>query len=249
MDRLIGLVPAAGRATRLGPLPCSKEILPVGVRVEAGERRPKVAAQYLLDRFCAAGASQALIVLRQGKWDIPAYFAAVDPGLDLAWVVTDDTPGPPYTLDRAYPFVRQATVLFGFPDIVFEPADAYRALLARLAQGAEVVLGAFPAHRPQALDMIDVDAAGRVRELVLQPAATGLRLTWMCAVWSAAFTEFLHRHTAATPDTETSVGHVLRAALAAGRRIDAVVFEDGRYVDIGTPQDLERAQRWLAERA
>jgi glucose-1-phosphate thymidylyltransferase len=248
MSDPIGLVPAAGRATRLGPQPCSKEVFPIGVAVEQGRSRPKAVCEYLLERFAAAGAREAVVVLRHGKWDIPQHLASVSTGLDLAYVVAGDTPGPPYTIDRAYPFVRGRTVLFGFPDIVFEPVEAYRPLVERLgARGVDAVLGGFPAHRPEALDMIDVDPCGRVRSLVIQPRTTDLRLTWICAVWSASFTELLHRHVAALPQTETSIGHVVRAALDAGLRIEAVAFEHGRYLDIGTPEDLRRAGRWLGE--
>ncbi len=44
---IIGLIPAAGQATRLAPLPCSKELYPIGL--ERGGARPKVVCEYLLD--------------------------------------------------------------------------------------------------------------------------------------------------------------------------------------------------------
>src|SRR5687767_13356160 len=50
---LLGLIPAAGRAERLGPLPCSKELLPIGFRETPRGPSPKVAGHYLLERFRA----------------------------------------------------------------------------------------------------------------------------------------------------------------------------------------------------
>ena len=73
---IVGLVPAGGRAERIAPLPCSKELFPIGFQMMKGnaQSRPKVVCQYLLEKFQLAGITQAYLVLRKGKWDIPAYF-------------------------------------------------------------------------------------------------------------------------------------------------------------------------------
>ena len=47
---IIGLIPASGGATRLQPIPCSKELLPVGFRqLSNGNPAPKVISQNLLE--------------------------------------------------------------------------------------------------------------------------------------------------------------------------------------------------------
>ena len=38
----------------------------------------------------------------------------------------------------------------------------------------------------------DCDEAGLVREVVMKPVSTNLTHGWCCAVWTPAFTEFLH---------------------------------------------------------
>ena len=102
-NEVIGLIPCAGHATRITPLPCSKEVLPVGLgRTSEGFLRPKVVSHYLLEKMRRGGVSKAFFILRKGKWDIPQYYgngAAV--GMDLGYLVTDRTYGPPYTLDEA----------------------------------------------------------------------------------------------------------------------------------------------------
>ena len=45
--------------------------------------------------------------------------------MQLGYLVTEKTFGPPYTLDEAYPFVRGRRVALGFPDILIEPQNAY----------------------------------------------------------------------------------------------------------------------------
>ena len=73
---VVGVIAAAGRATRLAPLPCSKELLPIGVHREpaALRGRPKAVSQYLLERMRAAGARRVFFVVRGGKFDIADYY-------------------------------------------------------------------------------------------------------------------------------------------------------------------------------
>ena len=72
----MGLVPAGGKGKRISPLPCSKELYPVGFH-DAHEDlglRPKVVSHYLLEKMRLANITKTYIILRKGKWDIPAYF-------------------------------------------------------------------------------------------------------------------------------------------------------------------------------
>ena len=71
-----GIVPAAGRGTRIQPLAFSKELLPVGSRRDEGVERPCAVSEYLLDRMVAAGATKLCFVIAPGKSDILAYYGA-----------------------------------------------------------------------------------------------------------------------------------------------------------------------------
>jgi NDP-sugar pyrophosphorylase family protein len=172
-QEVVGLVPAAGLAKRLQPFPCSKEVYPVGFVSDrqTGRPRPKVAAHYLLEKFRAAGITKAYLVIRDGKWDIPNYFREGGVvGLSLAYIVIAGSLGPPDTIDRAYPFLEQKRVAFGFPDILFGPDDAYRQLIAAQERtGADVVLGLHRVYDHRVWDMVDCDADGLVRNIVMKP--------------------------------------------------------------------------------
>lgn len=256
--RVVGVVPAAGRGTRVGLLPCSKEIYPVGTRIDVvsgrPERRPKVAAHYLLDQMRRSGAQTAYMIIGQGKWDIPAYLddgALAD--IALAYLTMRRSPSTADSIDRAFPFVHDALVLLGFPDILIEPADAFSRLLERQrASGADAVLGLFEAQEPHRVDLVQLAADGRVRRIVIKPRRTRLRQCWLIAVWTPRFTGFLHAHLAegagGPREDELFVGHVIQAAIDAGFVVDTVCFAGASYHDIGTPGDLLRAQDLLARR-
>lgn len=253
---IVGIIPAAGKATRIAPLPCSKEIYPVGFRMtDNGQSvRPKAVGQYLLEHFHRAGARRAYIVIRKGKWDIPEYFgdgASLD--LSIGYLIMNLPHGAPYTIDQAYAFVRHATVVFGFPDILIEPDDAFPRVVAHLeATGADLVLGIFPTDQPHLADPIEFDDQGRIRQIIVKPAQTDLRFTWIVAAWGPSFTEFMHEHLAdlerradADPSTrrEVYMSHVFMAAIEAGLRLEALHLPGAQYLDIGVPPNLVQALR------
>jgi glucose-1-phosphate thymidylyltransferase len=252
---IVGLLPAGGQATRIAPLPCSKEIYPAGFRAVGEDQslRPKVVCHYLLEKYRRAGATKTYIILRPGKWDIPAYLGdgrMVE--MNLAYLMMGLPFGAPYTLDQAYPFVQEARVVFGFPDILFQPEDAFVQLLARqVATQADLVLGLFAADQPHKMDMVEIEQ-GRVRQIVIKPAQTHLRYTWIIAAWTPAFTHFMHDYlisaqmgqVAGQKQGELFVGDVIQAAIEAGLPVEHVFFPNDRYLDIGTPDNLIKALDW-----
>ncbi len=106
---LIGLVPAGGKATRISPLPLSKELYPVGFRgdvddikknnqLNQAKLRPKVVSHYLLEKMQLAGIDKAYFILRPGKWDIPAYFGdGAMLSMNLGYLIMGLPYGVPFT--------------------------------------------------------------------------------------------------------------------------------------------------------
>ena len=261
----VGLVPAAGQGKRISPMPCSKEIIPVGFRqiVSPGDLRPKVVSHYLFEKYRRAGVVNTFVVLRDGKWDIPAYYGdGAMLGLHLAYIVISQSEGPPDTIDRAYSFVKNSQVAFGFPDILFGPKDVYERLFGRLEETrADIVLGLYRAHSCRAMDMVRFGKDGRVHELLLKPARTRLKYAWICAVWGPTFSKFMHVRLRACragegfasgdrrtidPQGDLPMGAVLCEAVRAGLHVNSVAFPKDSYVDIGTPTDLYATVRRMS---
>ncbi len=252
----VGLIPAGGKAERISPLPCSKEIFPVGFGdiSRNGQIRPKVAAHYLLEKMRLAGAEKAYFVLAKGKWDIPAYFGNGSlVNMALGYLMTDLTYGVPFTIDSAFLFLKNKHVLFGFPDIILQPDDVFVRLMDRMkVSNADIVLGLFWAENPQKMDMVELKTDGTIKDIHIKPLQTNLKWTWIVAVWNDAFTQFMHdivnRHLdfiAASASEfsmedrkEIFMGDVIREAIGSDLKIDQVMFSRGTYIDIGSPEDL-----------
>lgn len=257
--QLVGLIPAAGSATRLGPLPMSKELYPLAIDLRGATPSPRirVAAEYLIEAMSRGGASKAFVILRPGKWDVPAFFGdGSELGVPLAYLLVHVPFGVPFTLDQAFPFTKDATVLVGFPDIVFRPRDAFVPLIEQLdARDADVALGLFRTDEPHKVGLVECSADGWVKAIHEKSSITHLEYMWALAAWRPSFSAFLHelvrqRLPSLTEPTaaqgrdryhvhsELRLSDVLQAAITNGLRIASVRFDDGAYIDIGTPDQL-----------
>lgn len=239
----VALIPAAGRAVRLGGVEGSKEILEVGA-----SRRPVV--RFLLDGLARAGIEVAYLMIRPEKQDIPRRLGdRAETGVRIVYVTVPETRSICETLDRARPFVGERSVVLGFPDVLFRPEDAFARIVARRREsGAHAVLALVPTDRPEKADLVRADPDGRVTAIEIKPRETDLRCTWIGAVWGPEVTELMHELVRAgrsgAGGRELYPSDVLLEAMDRGLRVEAVPLPEGRHLDVGTPEDLERAARW-----
>ena len=250
-DDVIGLIPAAGTASRMEYLPFSKELYPIGMQpFGVNKQIPKVSSMHLIDSMKKAGVSNFYSVIREGKWDIPAYFnngRLFD--INMAYLIADKAYGVPYTLNQVYPFATDKTIVMGFPDIVFKPEDAYSKLLDQLDSKPEidVLLGLFPVDDTSKWDTVVLDKNKELKAINIKSDTAGNKdMAWIMAGWRNRFSDFLNTYiesyvTKAVFDSknELQLSTIFLAALDAGIKIDTIKFERGFCVDIGTQEGLE----------
>ena len=257
-NKYVGLIPAAGRASRLPNLSCSKEIYPVPASAKKNVQKLTPVSSYLIQSYKLASVNNVKMILREGKEDIlEALGNGQRYGVQLSYLYTKIFYGPPYSLDAAYSDVKNKIVAIGFPDILFTPRDAFVSLFNKQEQTqADVVLGLFVAPHPHKMDMVEFDSAGNIKCIQIKPSESSLKWTWILAVWSPVFTEFMHQSLKKLlPEFESKqrqechVGTIFQLALEEGIRFDYVHFDDGELIDIGTPDDLHRVEHscpdWL----
>lgn len=255
--KLVGLFPAAGRGSRLGTIPCSKEIMPLGFQASAMVSEndeelwhPVTAIETHLRAFKLAGVQQVGIVVGQAKWDIVRYLGNGERfELPIAYFYQEQLHGMPFALDLAYPWVKKATILFSMPDTLITPINALSRLVAhhRLRK-ADVTLGLFNTEMPHKFGMVELGDKDQIVNFVDKPTQTHLKLMWGCAVWSSRFTRFMHDYLAAIelPSQEVVLSDLFLAALKAGYYIEPFQIPDGHYHDIGTPESFQTAVYDLA---
>src|SRR5579871_5299933 len=113
-----GIVPAAGKGSRIQPLAFSKELLPVCSR-EGDGRRPRAVCDYLMERLVMGGASKICVVISSGKSDILEYYGGSAYSATLCYAVQPQPDGLCDAIFRALPVIsRDEPVLVGLPDTV-----------------------------------------------------------------------------------------------------------------------------------
>lgn len=257
-NQVVGIIPCAGLGTRLGPLPFSKELYPLGKRINKGKPTSKVACEYLLDHMSDAGIREIHFILRQGKWDIPAFIkGGLNFGINACYHVADYLFGVPFSVNQAYPIIKGKIVALGFPDILFKPKYAYSKLINELSSNSKisVVLGLMPISRPDKWDMVVLDVHNNVTKLIIKSdQGSQVPFGWTIAVWKPNFSDFLNiavnerLKSNIQNDLETNeiyFGHMLTEAISAGLIVKGVIFENGECLDIGTPEDLEMGHSFL----
>jgi len=253
-EHLIGIIPAAGKGTRVAPLPGSKELFPVGFsEIElGGEKRyyPKVVSQYLVDQMTTAGVQQIYMVISEDKGDILRYYGSGKRfGAHIIYLMVDEMIGMPYTINTAFPLVKDATILFGMPDTIFRPENAFSLLLAQHTRySADLTLGLFATDQPWRFGMVGYDDEYRLTTCIDKPAQTNLKFMWGNACWGPGFSELLNNgiQTALSGESnkrEIVLGDYFWNAVETGLNVRVYPFDQGEYVDIGSPKDLMWAVR------
>ena len=239
----VGLIPAAGVGSRLPDRNSSKEVLQV--RGRDGQFRPVIA--HLLTSMEMAGVTEVTAVIRDGKQDVMDYLSKENwHHFSFAHKFTAGTSGVPETVAIGLEQIGQKNVLFGFPDILFEPQSAFQDMIGELENGtADVALGLFPTSTPNKMDMVGVDDEGCVQVIDIKPATTSLELTWILAAWKPTFSDYLMK-TLQRDGYGEHLGEIFQRAIVDGLSICSTSFCSGRSIEMGTPVDLARASRLLA---
>jgi glucose-1-phosphate thymidylyltransferase len=216
---IVGVIPAAGYATRLQPLSGSKEMLPV-------QGRPVM--DYVIGRMRCAGCTELRIVTRTEKEDVIAHAEELGASIVLAY---PSTTGESFAEGIAG-LAPDEIVLMGWPDTIWEPEDGYCPLVEAVEGGHEIALGLFQTPDLERSDVVSFDEAGRVTGVHIKPAKPPSGWIWGCAAARARALVGLER--------EAWPGSFFDSLCKKGLELYSVRLSDV-WLDIGTKEALERA--------
>ena len=213
--RTWGIIPAAGIGSRIQPLAFSKELLPLGTRIDdAGAERPRAVSDHLVERLVLAGATRLCFVISPAKTDILRHFGHRALGADVCYAIQPVDPA--------------ADLLVGLPDSLWFPREA----LATVPPG-ELGFLLFPVAQPALFDAVDTDSQGRVMAVRTKEPADGPGWIWGALRLPVAVLAALHALWVARGSRDEFLGPLVNAYLAQGGRAVGVRAGD-RYVDVGT---------------
>jgi glucose-1-phosphate thymidylyltransferase len=122
---------------------------------------------------------------------------------------------------------------------------------ARRAEGADLALGVFPVDEPERLAPVEMADDGTVLQIHDKPGHRRWPNSWGIAAWSRTFTDFCSTWDEAREKSSPKEGvlsDAFEAARVAGLKVRAQRFDDGKMMDIGTPQGLRASLALLGER-
>ncbi len=237
-----GIIPAAGKGTRIQPLAFSKELLPVGGRYEGAERRPRAVSDYLMERMALGGATRICFVISPGKSDILEYYGGSAWSATLCYSVQPRPSGLCDAIFRALPVIDpEAPVVVGLPDTIWFPADALRQL-----PDDRFSFLLFPVDRPEQFDAVMADASGRIAEIQVKQPGAASRWIWGAFKMPGRTLHALHDLWRERGQSDEYVGTLVNAWIARGGAAWAV-RAGASYFDVGTMDGYLAAMRMLSE--
>jgi dTDP-glucose pyrophosphorylase len=235
-----GIVPAAGAGSRIQPLAFSKELLPVGSRMDSNVERPRAVSEYLVERMVSAGATHICFVVSPGKSDILEYFGGSIGPARVCYTVQPRPAGLCDAIFQALPFLApDEDVVVGLPDTIWFPSDALKTLPAGVLSFL-----LFPVARPELFDAVVTDDASNVQEIQVKQANATSHWVWGAFAMPVRVLSELHNLWLQRGRTDEYIGTLVNAFLAAGGR--AVGVRSGEaYVDVGTLNGYREAMKLL----
>jgi dTDP-glucose pyrophosphorylase len=239
-----GIIPAAGIGSRIQPLAFSKELLPVGSRLDQGRERPRAVSEYLIDRMLTAGVTHLCMVISPGKSDLIAYYGAGVRGVPVCYVVQPEPSGLCDAVFRALPLIGpEERVIIGLPDTIWFPEDA----LMRLGdRGLSFLL--FPVEHPERFDAVLLDDDDRVLEIQVKRDGAATPWVWGALKLRGSELATLHRLYLERDRQDMYLGTLVNAHLARGGAAWGTRAGES-YVDVGTLDGYREAMRLLQGKA
>ena len=241
---MLGIIPAAGAGTRIQPLAFSKELLPVGGRLDGTIERPRAVSEYLVERLTIAGATKICFVISAGKSDILEYYGGGTlNSASFIFVVQPQPAGLCDAIFHAAPVVQpHEPVAIGLPDTIWFPENGLTAL-----PDDQLSFLLFPVEQPQHFDAVVTDKNGRVEEIQVKEA--NARSSWVWGAFKMPGSVFheLHQLWLTREPRDEYFGTLVNEYIARGG--SAVGVRAGEsYVDVGTLHGYREAIMLLNER-
>jgi dTDP-glucose pyrophosphorylase len=236
-----GIVPAAGSGSRIQPLAFSKELLPVGSRLDGDTERPRAVSEYLIERMVQAGVTNICFVVSPGKSDIMEYFGGSFEAAHICYTVQPKPAGLCDAIFRALPLIRpDDSVAVGLPDTIWFPENG----LGQLPLD-ELAFLLFPVSHPEFFDSVIADRDGRVHQIEVKNPKADSRWIWGAFSMPGRVMRELYDLWKEPSRGDEYFGTLVNAYLQRGGKARGV-RAGTTYVDVGTVHGYRESVRMLA---
>lgn len=237
-----GLIPAAGRGTRLEPMTLAipKELLIVG---------NTAIIEYVITAMKAVGITDITIIVGWRKHAILDYLGSGERlGVKLSYVVQDNRDGLAKAVLAGEHLSDHEPFLVVLGDNFFYPPTFLKEILTfHTKKKAEATIGVAQVSDPTRHGMIKPGADDRISDLVEKPTRQNSPSTLGCIgiyVFSPAIFQAI-RKTKPGVNKEYQLTDAIKIMIDQGHTVCYKEIQ-GRHIDIGTIADLNEANKFLS---
>jgi glucose-1-phosphate thymidylyltransferase len=235
-----GIIPAAGKGSRIQPLAFSKELLPLS----GNARRPRAVSDYLMERLTLGGARRICFVISPEKSDILQYYGGSAWNASICYTVQPRPEGLCDAIFCALPVIEpRAPVLVGLPDTIWFPADAMQSL-----PDDRFSFLLFPVSAPQFFDSVEWAESGRITAIRVKEPSAVSNWIWGAFKLPQSILQELFDLWEERGRTDQFIGTLVTAWIERGGEAWAVPAGTS-YLDVGTMDGYLEAMRIMADSA
>jgi glucose-1-phosphate thymidylyltransferase len=247
--RVFGVIPAAGKGTRLAPLPFSKELFPLGFIKSQDKYYVRPVSHYLLETFKKAEIKDIFWITSEDKSDIQKYYkSGTSYQMNFCYLNQDEPKGMVDAITCIDPWLRTEEdylIALGMPDTLFYPEDMFIQMKDLLLSPThfDVVLGIFHTEQWGKLGMVEFKEENGlhiVSKITDKPKIKPQTdFAWGTAIWRSSFQNILQKVLPrGKADKEYTLSEAFNYAIDHGLKVGAI--KGSKYMDIGTIEDLQK---------
>lgn len=232
----IGLIPCAGKGSRLG-LPFSKEMFP-----DVHQTHYSPIIFHTIQAMKNAGIEHLIFTINPSKTDILKYLGnGKQFGLNFSYCIHPEPKSLPHSVNEAYHMIKDKTVVFAMPDTIIKPSNFIKQLTEQHEKNQEskVTLGCFKTDKPWKFGMVK-ENNNIVEEIIDKSKSSTLEWMWGTIVWEPECTEqineFVNYHDENNPK-ELILTDTFKELLDK-KQVYCYCFKEGQYKDLGTYDEL-----------
>ena len=238
-----GIIPAAGKGSRIQPLAFSKELLPMSGDLEGNLRRPRAVSDYLMERIVLAGAQRVCFVISPDKADILEYYGGSAWSASICYAVQPHPAGLCDAIFRALLVIDPAEpVVIGLPDTIWFPANALQSL-----PDDRFSFLLFPVSNPQSFDSVECDETGKVTTIRVKEAGATSKWIWGAFKMPGTALHSLFELWNRRDRKDEYIGTLVNAWMEEGGQAWGIRAGQS-YFDVGTMNGYLEAMQVLVER-
>lgn len=238
-----GIIPAAGSGSRIQPLAFSKELLPVGSRLDGNIERPRAVSEYLVERMILGGAKKICFVISPGKSDIMEYYGSGIQPAHFCYTVQPYPKGLCDAIFSALPVIDLSEpVIIGLPDTVWFPEEG----LGYLPDDVLSFL-LFPVEHPEFFDAVKLDNYGNVQKILVKSSEKESNWIWGAFKMPGKVLLDLYNLWIDRSRSDEFMGTLANAYIEKGGKAMGIRLGQS-YVDVGTLNGYREAIKLLLAR-